>query len=70
MNRFLFLNGYKAAIIRCERCGEFNKCACVNYGNYGWLPIRQELDVLPADPAPENLRLGFVGYELPALIGR
>lgn len=29
----------------------------------GWLPIRKDLEVIPADD-PDNLRLGFVGYEL------
>jgi hypothetical protein len=28
-----------------------------------WLPIRKDVDVIPADD-PDNLRLGFVGYEL------
>jgi len=28
----------------------------------GWIPIRKDLDVIPADD-PDNLRLGFVGYE-------
>jgi len=28
----------------------------------GWMPIRKDLDVIPADD-PDNLRLGFVGYE-------
>ena len=29
----------------------------------GWFPIRKDTDVIPADD-PDNLRLGFVGYEL------
>lgn len=29
----------------------------------GWMPIRKDTDVIPADD-PDNLRLGFVGYEL------
>lgn len=29
----------------------------------GWWPIRKDTDVIPADD-PDNLRLGFVGYEL------
>jgi hypothetical protein len=29
----------------------------------GWMPIRKDVDVIPADD-PDNLRLGFVGYEL------
>lgn len=28
-----------------------------------WLPIRKDVDVIPADD-PDNVRLGFVGYEL------
>jgi len=28
-----------------------------------WMPIRKDVDVIPADD-PDNLRLGFVGYEL------
>lgn len=28
-----------------------------------WMPIRKDIDVIPADD-PDNLRLGFVGYEL------
>jgi len=28
-----------------------------------WIPIRKDVDVIPADD-PDNLRLGFVGYEL------
>jgi hypothetical protein len=28
-----------------------------------WLPIRKDVDVIPADD-PDNIRLGFVGYEL------
>lgn len=32
----------------------------------GWMPIRKDLDVIPADD-PDNLRLGFVGYELLSL---
>jgi len=28
----------------------------------GWMPIRKDADVIPADD-PDNLRLGFVGYE-------
>lgn len=29
----------------------------------GWWPVRKDVDVIPADD-PDNLRLGFVGYEL------
>ena len=29
----------------------------------GWMPIRKDVDVIPADD-PDNLRLGMVGYEL------
>lgn len=29
----------------------------------GWMPIRKDTDVIPADD-PDNLRLGFTGYEL------
>jgi hypothetical protein len=29
----------------------------------GWWPVRKDADVIPADD-PDNLRLGFVGYEL------
>ena len=29
----------------------------------GWMPIRKDVDVIPADD-PDHLRLGFVGYEL------
>jgi len=29
----------------------------------GWMPIRKDVDVIPADD-PKNLRLGLVGYEL------
>ena len=32
----------------------------------GWFPIRKDSDVIPADD-PDNLRLGFVGYELIAM---
>jgi len=32
----------------------------------GWMPIRKDTDVIPADD-PDNLRLGFVGYELLAM---
>jgi len=28
-----------------------------------WMPLRKDVDVIPADD-PDNLRLGFVGYEL------
>jgi len=30
------------------------------------MPIRKDTDVIPADD-PDNLRLGFVGYELIAM---
>jgi len=33
---------------------------------FGWMPIRKDTDVIPADD-PDNLRLGFVGYELLAM---
>jgi len=33
---------------------------------FGWMPIRKDTDVIPADD-PDNLRLGFVGYELLAI---
>jgi len=29
----------------------------------GWMPLRKDTDVIPADD-PDNLRLGFVGYDL------
>jgi hypothetical protein len=29
----------------------------------GWWPVRKDVDIIPADD-PDNLRLGFVGYEL------
>lgn len=32
----------------------------------GWMPIRKDTDVIPADD-PDNLRLGFTGYELLAM---
>jgi len=33
---------------------------------FGWMPIRKDTDIIPADD-PDNLRLGFVGYELLAM---
>jgi len=33
---------------------------------FGWMPLRKDLDVIPADD-PDNVRLGFVGYQLAAM---
>ena len=33
----------------------------------GWMPFRKELDIQPADD-PDNLRLGFVAYELLGMV--
>lgn len=33
----------------------------------GWWPVRKDVDIIPADD-PDNLRLGFVGYELIGMV--